>query len=91
MSQQPQDPDGIMGAIESSLEDEGSGYNLQELKNAHESLSGHVGDEKGFEEVEPIFIEVLPNTIAVREEEYEARSVIIEYDEYDQVVSVELL
>ena len=70
---------------------DGSGaYDTEELKQAHEALSGHVGDEKGYEEVEPMFIQVT-HEIATRSEEFEARSVIIEYDQYNNIVSVELL
>lgn len=83
------DPDGMLGTSNSAM-DGSSGYDTNELKSAHESLSGHQGDEKGYEKVEPIFIQVSDGKVA-RESEFEARSVIIEYDEYDNVVSVELL
>lgn len=76
--------------IDNSVLSGGGGYDLEELKQAHETLSGHDGDEKGFEEVESMFIQV-NNGIPVREEEFEARSVIIEYDQFDEIVSVELL
>lgn len=75
----------------SSVMGSGGGYDLEEIQQAHEVLSGHEGDEKGFEKVDPIFIEVIPNAQVVREEEYEARVVILEYDTYDNIVSVELL
>jgi hypothetical protein len=70
--------------------DEGGGYDLSEIQQAREAVSGKTGDEKGFDNVEPIFIQVTNNPV-FREEELEARSVIIEYDEYGEVVSVELL
>lgn len=83
------DPDGLLGTSTSAL-DGSAGYDTEELKSAHEALSGKTGDEKGYEKVEPIFIQVSDGRV-VRESEFEARSVIIEYDAYDNVVSVELL
>ena len=80
--------DGLFGKAE-GIED-GGGYDLKEIKKAMEVNEAKTGDEKGFEEVEPIFVQVSEEYV-VREEEYEARSVIIEYDKDDKVVSVELL
>lgn len=74
----------------SSGMDDGGGYDLKELEQAREVNNEKSGDEKGFEEVELIFIEVSMGK-PVRQEEFEARSVLIEYDEFDNVVSVELL
>ena len=76
---------GGMGKIE-----EGGGYDLSELAQARESLEGNPNPEKGFEEVEPILVIVNDNPVA-RSEELEARIVIVDYDENDQVVSVEIL
>jgi len=70
---------------------DGGGYDLAEIERAEEALSNKVGDEKGFAVVEPIYIQVIEGGYVAREQEYEARSVIIEYDDYDNVVSVELL
>ncbi len=70
--------------------EDGGGYDLSEIKNLMEANEAKTGDEKGFEEVEPMFIQVTDNLV-VREEEYEARSIIIEYDSNDKVVSVQLL
>ena len=84
-----QDPDGILGKSQGALSS-GGGYDTEELQQAHEALSGHVGDEKGYEKVDPIFIRVTDNP-AVSEKEFEARVVVIEYDERGEVVSVELL
>tara|TARA_B110000495_G_scaffold3869_1_gene2891 strand:+ start:1370 stop:1609 length:240 start_codon:yes stop_codon:yes gene_type:complete len=76
---------GGMGKIE-----EGGGYDLSELAQARESLEGNPNPEKGFEEVEPILVIVNDNPVA-RSEELEARIVIVDYDENDEVVSVEIL
>lgn len=84
------DKDGILGESSGVL-DSGGGYDLTEIKKAHEALSGHVGDEKGYEEVEPILITVIEGVKAVRTEEFEARSVIISYDQFDNIIEVELL
>jgi len=74
-----------MGKIE-----EGGGYDLTELAQARESLEGNPNPEKGFEEVEPILVIVNDNPVA-RSEELEARIVIVDYDDNDEVVSVEIL
>jgi hypothetical protein len=71
------------------------GYDLEELKQAKEQFEDQHGgkggvDTAGYVEVEPVFIQI-SDEIAVRQEEYEARSVIIEYDQYGEPVSVELL
>jgi hypothetical protein len=76
---------GGMGKIE-----EGGGYDLTELAQARESLEGNPNPEKGFEEVEPILVIVNDNPVA-RSEELEARIVIVDYDDNDEVVSVEIL
>ena len=76
---------GGMGKIE-----EGGGYDLTELAQARESLEGNPNPEKGFEEVEPILVVVSDNPVA-RSEELEARIVIVDYDDNDEVVSVEIL
>ena len=80
--------DSIFGESDGIMD--GGGYDLKEIKKAMEANEAKTGDEKGFEEVEPIFVQVTEEYV-VREEEYEARSVIIEYDVNDKVVSVELL
>lgn len=70
---------------------DGGGYDLNAIKQAKEALGGNKDvDTKGMVDVDPIFIQVT-NEEPVRTEEFEARVVIIEYDEYDNVVSVELL
>ena len=74
-----------MGKIE-----EGGGYDLSELAQARESLEGNPNPEKGFEEVDPVLVVVNDNPVA-RSEELEARIVIVDYDENDEVVSVEIL
>ena len=74
-----------MGKIE-----EGGGYDLTELAQARESLDGNPNPEKGFEEVDPVLVVVNDNPV-VRSEELEARIVIVDYDENDEVVSVEIL
>ena len=74
-----------MGKIE-----EGGGYDLSELAQARESLEGNPNPEKGFEEVDPVLVVVNDNPV-VRSEELEARIVIVDYDENDEVVSVEIL
>ena len=70
--------------------EEGGGYDLTELAQARESLDGNPNPEKGFEEVEPILVIVNDNPVA-RSEELEARIVIVDYDENDEIVSVEIL
>ena len=70
--------------------EDGGGYDLKELEQARESLEGNLTPEKGFEEVDPVFVQV-SNNQPVRVEELEARSVLIEYDEFDEIVSVEIL
>ena len=74
-----------MGKIE-----EGGGYDLAELAQARESLDGNPNPEKGFEEIDPVLVIVSDNPV-VRSEELEARIVIVDYDENDEVVSVEIL
>ena len=74
-----------MGKIE-----DGGGYDLSELVQARESLEGNPNPEKGFEEVDPVLVIVNDNPV-VRSEELEARIVIVDYDENDEVVSVEIL
>lgn len=71
----------------------GGGYDLSELKKADEALRTNTGMSSGkeFEDVEPMYIEVLPNARVARTEEFEARVVVVEYDEYDNIVGVELL
>ena len=66
------------------------GYDLKELAKARESLEADPTPEKGFQDVDPVFIQVSDND-PVRVEELEARSVLIEYDENDEPVSVEIL
>lgn len=70
--------------------DDGGGYDLSEIAQAREVNSKKTGDEKGYEEVEPLFITVTGGE-SVRSEELEARSIIIEYDRFDNIVSVEVL
>ena len=74
-----------MGKIE-----EGGGYDLSELAQARESLEGNPNPEKGFEEVDPVLVVVSDNPV-VRSEELEARIVVVDYDENDEIVSVEIL
>ena len=80
------DPDGILGKATSN----DYGYDEQGMNNAVQAHEAKTGDEKGFLKVDPLFIPV-SDGVPVREEEWEARSVIIEYDAYDNIVSVELL
>ena len=70
--------------------DEGGGYDLSEIAQARESLDGNPTPEKGFEEVEPILVVVSDNPVA-RSEELEARIVMVDYDENDEIVSIEVL
>jgi len=70
--------------------DEGGGYDLSEIAQARESLEGNPTPEKGFEEVEPILVVVSDNPVA-RSEELEARIVMVDYDENDEIVSIEVL
>ena len=70
--------------------EDGGGYDLSELVQARESLEGNPNPEKGFEEVDPVLVIVNDNPV-VRSEELEARIVIVDYDENDEVVSVEIL
>ena len=70
---------------------DGGGYDLSEIERAEEALDSGQTNTKGMEEVEPMYIEVIPDSIVVRTEEYEARIVVIDYDENDNIVGVELL
>ena len=70
--------------------DEGGGYDLSEIAQARESLEGNPTPEKGFEEVEPILVVVSDNPVA-SSEELEARIVMVDYDENDEIVSIEVL
>tara|TARA_B110000495_G_scaffold50679_1_gene42455 strand:- start:234 stop:464 length:231 start_codon:yes stop_codon:yes gene_type:complete len=74
-----------MGNIE-----DGGGYDLSELVQARESLDGNATPEKGFEEVDPITVVVSDNPV-VRTEELEARVVVVDYDAYGEIVSIEVL
>ena len=70
--------------------DEGGGYDLEEIAQARESLEGNPTPQKGFEEVDPIQVTVSDNPV-VRTEELEARIVMVDYDEFDEIVSIEVL
>jgi hypothetical protein len=70
--------------------DDGGGYDLSELQQAREALDNNPKPEKGFEEVDPVFVQV-SDAEPVRTEELESRVVIVEYDEFDEIVSVEIL
>ena len=70
--------------------EDGGGYDLSELAQAKESLDGNPSPEKEFIEVDPIMVVVSDNPV-VRTEELEARVVVVDYDENDEVVSVEVL
>ena len=72
---------------------DGGGYDLNELKQAEEGLRRQDPKKaaENFVEVDPMYIPVMPGVPVARTEEYEARMVIVEYDEDDNVVGVELL
>ena len=70
--------------------DEGGGYDLSEIAQARESLEGNPTPEKEFMEVDPVLVVVSDNPV-VRTEELEARIVMVDYDENDEIVSVEVL
>lgn len=70
--------------------DDGGGYDLSELQQARESLEDNPTPEKQFEIVDPVFVQV-SNNEPVRSEELESRVVIVDYDENDDIVSVEIL
>ncbi|RLC55614.1 MAG: hypothetical protein DRH89_07330 [Candidatus Cloacimonadota bacterium] len=70
--------------------EDGGGYDLSELAQAKESLDGNPNPEKEFIEVDPILVVVSDNPV-VRTEELEARVVVVDYDENDEVVSIEVL
>jgi hypothetical protein len=74
-----------MGNIE-----DGGGYDLSELTQARESLEDNPKAGNEFEEVDPVMV-VVSNNPVVRQEELEARVVIVEYDQNDEIVSVEIL
>lgn len=81
---------GIMDEINAGMEDDGT-YDLKALKQAKEALSPDKDvNTDGMEEVDPLFIPVSDGEV-VRTEEYKARVVMVDYDQYDEVVSVELL
>ena len=71
--------------------EDGGGYDLDEIKKATEALDGNRDIPDDTEDVDPLYIEVIPHTTVHHTEEYEARIVIIEYDEFDNIIGVELL
>ncbi len=70
---------------------DGGGYDLAEIEQAENQLKGGEVDTSGLVDVEPLYIEVIPHDSVHHTEEYEARMVILDYDEYDNVIGVELL
>lgn len=68
------------------------GYDASELEALKEGFDADAqsGKQEVMMDVDPIHIQVT-NETPVEQKEYEARSVIIEYDAYGEVVSVELL
>jgi len=71
---------------------DGGGYDLNELKIAEESFQENSEKTTAeFIEVEPLYIPIHVNAKVARTEEYEARIVVIEYDEQERIIGVELL
>jgi hypothetical protein len=70
---------------------DGGGYDLDEIKKAEEALGNAKPDTHEFEDVQPIDIEILPHNSVHHTEEYEARIIIISYDQYDNPLRVEIL
>ena len=80
-----------MGKMELGKIKDGGGYDLSEIALAEESLSQESSViNNDFTPVDPIFIQVSDGEV-FRTEEHTSRIVVIEYDELDNVVSVELL
>lgn len=85
-----EDHGGVGGVLGDGIKD-GGGYDLREIAKAEEAFSAgkvEVGDTV---EVDPMYIPVIEGVEVARTEVYEARSVIVEYDEFDNIIGVELL
>ena len=82
---------GISEELGAGLGDDDGTYDLNALKQAKEAIGDNKDvDTDGMVDVDPLFIQVSAET-PVRTEELKSRMVIVEYDAYDEVVSVELL
>ena len=71
--------------------EDGGGYDLDEIRKATEALDGNKDIPKDMEDVEPMYIEVIPHDTVHHTEQYEARIVIVDYDENNNIIGVELL
>ena len=71
--------------------EDGGGYDLDEIKKATEALAINKELPNDTQDVDPLYIEVIPHDTVHHTEEYEARIVIIDYDEYNNIIGVELL
>lgn len=77
------------------IEKGGGGYNDKELASARESFEDGTDGikESEFKEVEPMYISVIPHAPedVHHTEEFEARIIVIEYDENNEIIGIELL
>ncbi len=68
--------------------DDGGGYDLKEIAKARESLQ--TKPEKVEKEVDPMYIDVTDG-IVVKTRDMGQRTVFIDYDEFGNIIGVELL
>jgi len=68
--------------------DDGGGYDLSEIQKARESLS--TKPQKVEKEVDPMYIDVTAGTV-VKTKDMGQRTVFIDYDEFGNIIGVELL
>ncbi len=85
------DPDGILGKSENNSVMSDGSYDIESLKAAENAVTKNDVDTSGMVDVDPLYIPVIANREVVRTEEYEARMVIVEYDNMDNIIGVELL
>jgi len=68
--------------------DDGGGYDLDEIQKARESLQ--TKPQKVEKEVDPMYIDVADG-IVVKTRDMGQRTVFIDYDEFGNIIGVELL
>ena len=70
--------------------DDGGGYDLSEIQQARESLKIKPKDEDVPKDVDPMYIDVSDGVVKKTRDMGE-RTVFIDYDEFGNIVGVELL
>ena len=79
-----------MGLEVSKGIDDGGGYDLKEIQSAREGLKVKKVGEGVPKEVDPIYIDVKDGVVA-RSKELGQREVFIDYDEYGNIIGVDIL